>query len=299
MRGTLIERDATVCQLKSEIINAKQQLDKQTNQDVQEITKKLANAQDKIELLQSKIQQFEMLVAGYTEEDDALLTQLISIDGTTSLKVAKYIQQAFEKLTKRLQLISVNYSQAHEQLQIKVQDAEARMNFVEVEKSSLEKIAHDRLERIEQMRMDADEKDVRMTMREAEFHQTITNLHQEIACHLDCIEQLKKEKRELIQSHESNEVLEAMGSYEEVLKQEFHTMRQAFELKAKQAAERLESQEKKHFQQLQDTMRKYRDERMAAEVQLNKFKCEINVLREKCIFLEANRRPPYAIESKG
>ncbi|CAK4102237.1 unnamed protein product [Aphanomyces euteiches] len=197
------------------------------------------------------------------------------------------------------QLISVNYSQAHEQLQIKVQDAEARMNFVEVEKSSLEKIAHDRLERIEQMRMDADEKDVRMTMREAEFHQTITNLHQEIACHLDCIEQLKKEKRELIQSHESNEVLEAMGSYEEVLKQEFHTMRQAFELKAKQAAERLESQEKKHFQQLQDTMRKYRDERMAAEVQLNKFKCEINVLREKCNFLEANRRPPYAIESKG
>ncbi|CAK4213923.1 unnamed protein product [Aphanomyces euteiches] len=276
MRGTLIERDATVCQLKSEIINAKQQLDKQTNQDVQEITKKLANAQDKIELLQSKIQQFEMLVAGYTEEDDALVHRI-----------------------ERWQLISVNYSQAHEQLQIKVQDAEARMNFVEVEKSSLEKIAHDRLERIEQMRMDADEKDVRMTMREAEFHQTITNLHQEIACHLDCIEQLKKEKRELIQSHESNEVLEAMDSYEEVLKQEFHTMRQAFELKAKQAAERLESQEKKHFQQLQDTMRKYRDERMAAEVQLNKFKCEINVLREKCNFLEANRRPPYAIESKG
>ncbi|KAH9151776.1 hypothetical protein AeRB84_005684 [Aphanomyces euteiches] len=72
----LIERDATVCQLKSEIINAKQQLDKQTNQDVQEITKKLANAQDKIELLQSKIQQFEMLVAGYTEEDDALVHRI-------------------------------------------------------------------------------------------------------------------------------------------------------------------------------------------------------------------------------
>ncbi|KAG9410080.1 hypothetical protein AC1031_018114 [Aphanomyces cochlioides] len=72
----LVERDATVCQLKSEIMNAKQQLDKQTNQDIQEITKELANAQDKIELLQSKIEQFEMLVAGYTEEDDALVHRI-------------------------------------------------------------------------------------------------------------------------------------------------------------------------------------------------------------------------------
>ncbi|RHY68989.1 hypothetical protein DYB38_008573 [Aphanomyces astaci] len=144
-----------------------------------------------------------------------------------------------------------------------------------------------RWEVIEQLRAQLDEWTVQRGMKEMALQQSITSLNQEIACHLDCIDQLQKDKRALVQSQCNDSEVQAIDSYEEVVKQEIHVMKRAFELKARLAMEQMDTQDRAHFKQVQELLRKHKDERMADQLQAKKLAHECRTLQEKCKLLEA------------
>ncbi|RHY97109.1 hypothetical protein DYB26_001000 [Aphanomyces astaci] len=144
-----------------------------------------------------------------------------------------------------------------------------------------------RWEVIEQLRAQLDEWTVHRGMKEMALQQSITSLNQEIACHLDCIDQLQKDKRALVQSQCNDSEVQAIDSYEEVVKQEIHVMKRAFELKARLATEQMDTQDRAHFKQVQELLRKHKDERMADQLQAKKLAHECRTLQEKCKLLEA------------
>ncbi|RHZ11458.1 hypothetical protein DYB31_004538, partial [Aphanomyces astaci] len=150
-----------------------------------------------------------------------------------------------------------------------------------------EMVNQTRWEVIEQLRAQLDEWTVHRGMKEMALQQSITSLNQEIACHLDCIDQLQKDKRALVQSQCNDSEVQAIDSYEEVVKQEIHVMKRAFELKARLATEQMDTQDRAHFKQVQELLRKHKDERMADQLQAKKLAHECRTLQEKCKLLEA------------
>ncbi|KAF0691481.1 Aste57867_17307 [Aphanomyces stellatus] len=316
----LCEKEASVLLWKTELETMKQRLQAQIDamhSDVKAATHgqeaahaaALADAETQIAQLVETSDGLATLVGTVTEEDDALVARIeasldclqtndphafdLSIDGITTLKVGRSLQLAFQLFGERwrdqAQDAAVNSSALHielEQLEHKLAHKQRELADVRVVLIVMEGLATERLDTIEQLRVQLEEGSVQRSMKESALQQSITSLNQEITCHLESIEQLKKEKREIIHDQCNESEVLVMDSYEEVLKQEFAVMKKAFELKAKQAMDQLETQEKAHFKQMQDLIRKHKEDRMAEEMKAKKMQHDLTTLRDKVKGLE-------------
>ncbi|RQM21024.1 hypothetical protein B5M09_000213, partial [Aphanomyces astaci] len=264
----------------------------------------LQSALDKVATLEDSTYELKGLVTTLTEEDDALVQRIeycvegptvspelaLDVDGISALKVAKPLARAFQVLSAVVP--SVAASDAARQSTTRQFERELLVALGEVAQanetiSSLEALAQTRWEVIEQLRAQLDEWTVQRGMKEMALQQSITSLNQEIACQLDCIDQLQKDKRALVQSQCNDSEVQAIDSYEQVVKQEIHVMKRAFELKARLAMEQMDTQDRAHFKQVQELLRKHKDERMADQLQAKKLAHECRTLQEKCKLLEA------------
>ncbi|ETW06100.1 hypothetical protein, variant [Aphanomyces invadans] len=269
----------------------------------------LQRVQDKHTALQESTAELQRLVTSLTEEDDALVQRVerwlvgldesgataIDMDGISGLKVAKAIAAALQQVGYTLACLRSSAaartrdaasSACHMERQLgamhdQLADAKAAI-------ASLESVAVGRLDTIEQLRVQLDEASVQRELQEAVLHQTIARLNVEITGHLETIDQLQQDKRNLIQSQCSDSEVLAMDTFEQVVKAEFETMKRAFEVKAKHAIDQMEAQEKLHFKQVQDLVRKHQEDRMVQELKAKKVAHDLRILQERCKLLEAN-----------
>jgi hypothetical protein len=89
------------------------------------------------------------------------------------------------------------------------------------------------------------------------LEKTQLSLQAEVCYFKDALEKLQKEKRELLLKSMTDQT-EIADTYEEVIKQEFHVMKNAFEKKANAAEEKAANLEKDHFKHVQTLIRKHR-----------------------------------------
>ncbi|OQR91995.1 hypothetical protein THRCLA_08823 [Thraustotheca clavata] len=270
----------------------------------------IAQYKENMHIIQHRLDQvmaqsfdYKKFIQTITEEDDSIRHQLekmiesqlgivdYSNIGVTCLKtgstLAKFINAIQDKMKTQkfesLQQTSVKdqVKDLTNEMETERRNNQLQMNILhsEIEElhvgfRTMERLASDRLDTMEQLHVELEEIKAKYQLFTENQHQIEQSLYQEIQCHLDSIEQLKAEKRQLIQKSHRDEA----ETYEDVLKQEFQVMRKAYELKAKQAQEHIEMQEKAHFRQIQELIRKHKDERIIDEMKTNKLLC---ALKEK------------------
>ncbi|RHY28958.1 hypothetical protein DYB32_005569 [Aphanomyces invadans] len=236
----------------------------------------LQRVQDKHTALQESTAELQRLVTSLTEEDDALVQR---VERWLRCRIA-----CTNRIDGSRRLVGLDESGA---------------TAIDMDGISGLKVAKAIAAALQQL----DEASVQRELQEAVLHQTIARLNVEITGHLETIDQLQQDKRDLIQSQCSDsevgtsfwrparsrrrQVL-AMDTFEQVVKAEFETMKRAFEVKAKHAIDQMEAQEKLHFKQVQDLVRKHQEDRMVQELKAKKVAHDLRILQERCKLLEAN-----------
>ncbi|OQR83384.1 hypothetical protein ACHHYP_14777 [Achlya hypogyna] len=238
---------------------------------------------------------YKKFVQAVTEEDDAIRLQLDAML-ETDLRTLQYsnmgvaclkLGASLEKFLTAVQL-KTSQQDATPPSDIARFEAEGQRNRAqiialrnEVDElqigfRTMERLSADRLEMVEQLRVELEETIARDAQRQEAHNHVEASLHQQIQCHIESIEQLQAEKRQLQQGagHDKD-------TYEDVLREEFQVMRKAFELKARQAQDRVEVQEKAHFRQIQDLLRKHKEERALEEIKTKKIVHELELLKEQ------------------
>ncbi|ETV85018.1 hypothetical protein, variant [Aphanomyces astaci] len=179
----------------------------------------LQSALDKVATLEDSTYELKGLVTTLTEEDDALVQRIehwlasvegptvspelaLDVDGISALKVAKPLARAFQVLAAVVPSVAASDARQSTTRQFERELLVALGEVAQANEtiSSLEALAQTRWEVIEQLRAQLDEWTVQRGMKEMALQQSITSLNQEIACQLDCIDQLQKDKRALVQS---------------------------------------------------------------------------------------------------
>ncbi|KDO34106.1 hypothetical protein SPRG_18992 [Saprolegnia parasitica CBS 223.65] len=253
-----------------------------------------------VEELQTSNFDFKKFVQTITEEDDAIRDQLEAMLAT-GLGVLRYSNVGVACLKLGATLERVVYA-LHEKMaaprscatadddRANVLTTEVRMREVQLDAlrnevdelhigfRTMEKLAADRLDALEQLRSELDQANAQAAARSDAQRHITASLQQEIACHIESIAQLQAEKRSALTTSATE-----IESYEDVLKEEFAVMRKAYELKAKQAQEQLEAQEKNHFKQLHELVRKHKEDRVLEEIRTKKIQHELQILKEKYI----------------